>query len=102
MTLAEMCIAGGLGAQIDLQKVPSSCRRVDELAFSESHGRFVLASADAKKASRLLRDSKVPHSVIGEVKGRALVLGSGRKRISELDVVALQTIFEESLPRLMD
>jgi phosphoribosylformylglycinamidine synthase len=102
VTLAEMCIAGGLGAQIDLQKVPSSCRRVDELAFSESHGRFVLASADAKKASRLLRDSKVPHSVIGEVKGRALVLGSGRKRISELDVVALQTIFEESLPRLMD
>ncbi|MDA4137202.1 MAG: AIR synthase-related protein, partial [Thaumarchaeota archaeon] len=102
VALAEMCIAGGLGARIDLKKVPSACRRVEDTAFSESHGRFVLASRDAKRVARVLADSGVPHSVIGEVKGRHLVLTSGEKLISELDVVALQRGYEESLPRLMD
>jgi phosphoribosylformylglycinamidine synthase subunit PurL len=102
IALAEMCISGGLGARIDLGKVPSSCRRVDELAFSESHGRFVVAAKDPKWASRILRDSKIPHSVVGAVGGDSLVFLHGKKLISELEVVALQGSFEETLPRLMD
>ena len=102
VALAEMCVAGGLGARVDLRKIPSSCRRLDEVAFSESHGRFLLASKDPKAALRILRDAKLPCAVIGKVAGKSLILDSGTKRISELDVVALQKSFEESLPRLMD
>jgi phosphoribosylformylglycinamidine (FGAM) synthase-like enzyme len=102
VALAEMSLAGGHGAQIDLGRVPSNCRRIDELVFSESHGRFVVATSDKAKASRLLREHKVPHAAIGEVRGHDLVLKSGRRTISELDVTTLQKTFEESLPRLMD
>ena len=48
MALAEMSVAGGRGARIDLRKIPASEGRPDDILFSESHGRFVLATDDPK------------------------------------------------------
>ncbi len=39
VALAEMSIAGGRGAKIDLKSVPSSSTRPSDRLFSESHGR---------------------------------------------------------------
>ncbi|MFH1470778.1 MAG: phosphoribosylformylglycinamidine synthase subunit PurL, partial [Candidatus Micrarchaeota archaeon] len=44
IALAEMCVLGNVGAQIDPGKVPSTCSRLDELMFSESHGRYIIGT----------------------------------------------------------
>ena len=76
VALAEMAVAGGRGARIDLRKVPGSEGRPAGILFSESHGRFVLATGDPK--------------------------GAGSKPMTVLDVTALKRSYEGSIGRLMD
>jgi phosphoribosylformylglycinamidine synthase subunit PurL len=102
VALAEMCIAGEQGAKVDLGRAPSECRRTDELAFSESHGRFVVATSKPEKVKRVLRYAGAPHAEVGLVGGDSLSLHAGKKKITELDLIALRQSFEECLPRLMD
>jgi phosphoribosylformylglycinamidine synthase len=102
VALAEMAVAGGRGARIDLRKVPGSEGRPAGILFSESHGRFVLATGDPKGASRLLSERGIAHAPVGEVKGEALRLDAGSKPMTVLDVTALKRSYEGSIGRLMD
>jgi phosphoribosylformylglycinamidine (FGAM) synthase-like enzyme len=97
-----MAVAGGRGARIDLRKVPGSEGRPAGILFSESHGRFVLATGDPKGASRLLSERGIAHAPVGEVKGEALRLDAGSKPMTVLDVTALKRSYEGSIGRLMD
>jgi phosphoribosylformylglycinamidine synthase I len=50
VTLAEMAMGGGMGAVVDLRRVPTSAtlaseKRSDKVLFSESNGRFVVEVA---------------------------------------------------------
>jgi phosphoribosylformylglycinamidine synthase II len=101
-TIAEMCIAGDAGADIDLTSMPSTSKSLDTIAFSESHGRFIVATDDPKQVARTLKASRLPFSKVGETAGRSLTFRSGRKLLSELDDRALRKSYEESLPRMMD
>ncbi|MBN1122644.1 MAG: phosphoribosylformylglycinamidine synthase subunit PurL [Anaerolineae bacterium] len=69
VALAEMCIAGHLGASIRLTDLPCAADTpADDLRlFSESSTRFVVEvrPADFEKLARLLDD--VPHALIGHV-----------------------------------
>jgi phosphoribosylformylglycinamidine synthase II len=69
VTLAEMAFAGGLGMEIDADRVPRAAdvRALDRLLFSESNSRIVITvpAARAAEAAGLLRG--VPHAVIGTV-----------------------------------
>ncbi|MDP6671304.1 MAG: AIR synthase-related protein, partial [archaeon] len=50
VAIAKKCIAGGLGAKIDLSKVPvEAVERNDFLLFSESQSRFVVTVASENK-----------------------------------------------------
>ena len=52
VALAEMCLGGRLGAQIDLAAVPQcGCRNALELLYSESASRFVVEVAPDKAAA---------------------------------------------------
>jgi phosphoribosylformylglycinamidine synthase len=52
VALAESCFAGGLGAEVDLRKVPAQgITRNDSLFYSESASRFVVTVHPAKKAA---------------------------------------------------
>ncbi len=102
VAVAEMCIAGGRGADVDLERAPGDYRHPDEVAFSESHGRFVIAARDAGPVSRVLRAAKLPYGIIGETGGRSLVISAGKRRLSSTRVIALRDVFEGSLERLMD
>lgn len=102
IALAEMCMAGRFGVSVDLKKSPNRCRHLDEIAFSESHGRFLIASGDARSVTRELRDCNVPYAVIGDVEGQSLKVRAGERKVTELDVTTLRESFEGSLQRLMD
>ena len=59
-TLAEMCIGGLLGAEVD---VGALCERPDVALFNESAGVFVVALAEGVQAGDWF--AAVPHQVLG-------------------------------------
>jgi phosphoribosylformylglycinamidine synthase subunit PurL len=101
VALAEMCVAGEIGAKVNLAKVPSRCKKVDELLFSESHGRFIV-TGKSEIITRVLGKARVPHAVIGTVGGELLEIGSGRRTVSELELRVLQRSWNGTIQRLMD
>jgi phosphoribosylformylglycinamidine synthase len=102
VALAEMSVAGGRGARVDLGKVPASDCRASDILFSESHGRFVMATGDPRAASRLLSARGIAHARVGDVEGGKLRFGLGSKPMTALDVTALKQSYEGSIGRLMD
>jgi phosphoribosylformylglycinamidine synthase II len=101
VALARMSISGGMGARVDLRRVPSSVARKEGLLFSESHGRFVVTTSDPASVARSLKEKGIPYGRVGEVGGSSLRLSMGSRRMTELDVAALQRSYEGSLGRLM-
>ena len=69
VTLAEMCLAGNLGAVIDLAQVPADGELADaELLFSQSLSRFVIevAAADTAVFEQIMAAANVPCQSIGQ------------------------------------
>ncbi len=66
--IAEMCIASGICARVELGNLPHRCTRLDDILFSESHSRFLLSiKRDHLDAvDRLLSDYPVDRAVIGK------------------------------------
>jgi phosphoribosylformylglycinamidine synthase subunit PurL len=99
---AEMAIAGGIGARMDLSMAPNSCRTASERAFSESHGRFVVTGRDADAISASLRRARVKHRVVGEVGGTSFSIAEGRSPLARISVSSLRSKWEGAIPELMD
>ncbi|MEO9366129.1 MULTISPECIES: phosphoribosylformylglycinamidine synthase subunit PurL [Candidatus Nitrosocaldus] len=76
VAIAEMCIASGIGARVDLSNVPHTCTRLDDLLFSESHSRFLvsLRRDDLDAVNRVLADYPVHRGVIGAFNSDSLLL----------------------------
>ena len=94
--LAEMVMAGGIGAQIDTlpQGIP-----VHAALFGEDQARYVVAvpGKSLRKLLQALDSAGVPHSAIGTTGGDALIL-PGEKPIS---VTELRNKHEGWLPKYM-
>ena len=101
VAVAEMAIAGGLGARIDVPRVPTTCGSDLETLFSESHGRFLVSGGDEKAIIASLRRSGLPCDVVGKVGGDSLSFVAGG-RTSSLTVTSMRSAFERTIPELMD
>jgi phosphoribosylformylglycinamidine synthase subunit PurL len=102
VALAEMSIASGLGARVDISAVPNSCGGSLEAAFSESHGRFLVAGGDGQRISSFLKDAGVPHGVVGAAGGATLSFTAGGWRLGDVAVSSLTSKWERAIPELMD
>ncbi|MFH0942268.1 MAG: phosphoribosylformylglycinamidine synthase subunit PurL [Chloroflexota bacterium] len=75
VALAEMALAGGLGAEVRLAKVPlaEKIERDDFILFSESNSRFLVevAPGDRKAFEKTLRGAAI--ALIGEVTGSGVL-----------------------------
>ncbi|MNW36686.1 Phosphoribosylformylglycinamidine synthase 2 [compost metagenome] len=99
VALAESCISGGLGANVQLNTNLHS----DALLFSESQSRILLsASADqAKELEDFIASRGVPVQVIGQVQGQNLDIQiNGAKALSKT-VSGLKQVWEDVIPCLM-
>lgn len=91
VALAEMAFAGGLGLDIDADRVPRAAgvTRLDQLLFAESNSRIVLTvpSDRLAEARKLLAD--VPHEFIGDViaERELRIRGCGRTVTADLDAL---------------
>jgi len=97
VALAEMCIGGDVGANIDL-KVLKELSSVAKL-FSESHSRF-LVEVDRKKEDEWLQRMKAPSVRVGTVGGKMLVIEDADVLV-DVEVGELRRAWSEPLWRLL-
>ncbi|GJM69501.1 hypothetical protein HMSSN036_17170 [Paenibacillus macerans] len=103
--LAESCISGGLGANVD---VASGGLRADVLLFSESQSRILLSASPDKADAleRLVAERGVPVARIGSVAGAAaegagLAIAVDGASVLNKPVEQLKRIWEDVIPCLM-
>ncbi|MFH1448773.1 MAG: phosphoribosylformylglycinamidine synthase subunit PurL [Candidatus Micrarchaeota archaeon] len=84
VALAEMCTRGGTGASIHINEIPSTCKRFDELAFSESHGRYLIGTSNPDQILKHAQEGGIPAALIGKATGDNLVFGDNSWNILEI------------------
>jgi phosphoribosylformylglycinamidine synthase len=99
VALAEMAIAGSTGFKVDLDAVPNSCSRIDDLLFSESHSRYIIGTKEPEKVRRALQSAGTTFAEIGSAAGR-IEFAKGKKKVIKLTLKQLQTSFY-SLEKVM-
>ncbi len=86
VALAEMCFAGGIGAEVELRNVPHNGDAINDVVvlFSESQTRFVAEVEKGKEAmfEDAMKKYGCSYGMIGKTKGKYLVIrGSAGKII---------------------
>jgi phosphoribosylformylglycinamidine synthase len=93
VALAEMAIAGSIGFKVDLDSVPNSCNRIDELLFSETHCRYVIATKNSDSVHRMLSATGVPFARIGKTVASNIEFVKGKRKIIALSLKQLKSNF---------
>ena len=99
VALIEMALAGGVGFEVDISKVPVEIElRPVEVLFSESHARFVV-SFEGESLEKL-RELFDEFTVIGKVGGEELLFKDREKELARLSLGKAGEIYN-SLPQLL-
>jgi phosphoribosylformylglycinamidine synthase II len=94
VALAEMAIAGSIGFKVDLDTAPNSCNRIDELLFSETHSRYVIATKEPDSVHRVLSATGVPFAEIGKTLATNVEFVKGKRKIIRLSLKELKSNFD--------
>jgi phosphoribosylformylglycinamidine synthase len=94
VALAECCVGGRMGAEVDLGETPE-----EELLFSETPGRILVSVRPGNEEAFLLLMEEIPKGKLGMVSDRAklVIRGGGGKRIAVLGVEDLIEVYREPL-----
>jgi phosphoribosylformylglycinamidine synthase II len=96
VTLAEMALAGQLGADVDLGALPGEVARSDHVLFSESHSRLVVEVAPENRAA--FEQAMAGHACacVGAVTQdrRLCVKGLDGRSVVDVDVEQLRTAWQ--------
>ncbi len=91
VSLAEMAIAGSIGFKVNLDIVPNSCNRIDELLFSETHSRYIFGTKQPESVQKLLAAKGVQFAKIGQTGAKDVQFVKGQKNIIHLSLEQLQS-----------
>jgi phosphoribosylformylglycinamidine synthase subunit PurL len=96
ITLAESCIFGNLGAQIDLSLLGSTTL---ETLFSEAQSGIVISVSPEHVESTLnhFQNHGIPYYNLGTVSGDSLEIGS----LASLKVSEMKNLYETAIPNIM-
>ena len=86
--VSELCITNDVGCVISIDKIPAQKLKVDEILFSESHSRYLLAidPKNINKTKLLLEQNKVHFGIIGKFSGSSIVFRNKAKTITNLRI----------------
>jgi phosphoribosylformylglycinamidine synthase II len=103
VSLMECCIGGGIGAEVDLEKLMEGAGLGEmEALFSESAGRFLVSVDTAREQGFLSLTRGLPVLRIGETGGRgSLVITRGGSILAEVPVNEMTRAFRDPLYRLL-
>jgi phosphoribosylformylglycinamidine synthase len=93
VALAEMAIAGSIGFKVQLDSVPNSCKQIDELLFSETQSRYIIASKDPKSVHKVLSAKGVSFAEIGKTIPTNVEFVKGQRHMIGLSLKQLQSHF---------
>jgi len=100
VAIAEMAMAGGWGAEIDLAKVPTDAlKRDDYTLFSESNSRFVVEVAEKDRETFETLMKKRTHAEIGRVtrNPHLIIRGLNRSVVVDASIADLTASWKETL-----
>jgi len=92
VALAEMALAGGIGA-----KLPPDCPATAAFLFGEDQGRYIVATANSDPVLRALAAAGLAHRFLGSVGGDAITLPDG----AAIPLADLRRAHEGFFPALM-
>jgi phosphoribosylformylglycinamidine (FGAM) synthase-like enzyme len=101
VALAEMALVADRGASVDLRSLPRDQMRDDELLFSESNSRFLVATNTPKQVLASMRAHMIPAAAIGEVHGTSLSLTMPHNEF-ELSLDRMRVAYENSLREILE
>jgi phosphoribosylformylglycinamidine synthase len=93
-----------MGASIDLSRIPSNCKRWDELLFSESHSRFIttIKKENFTNLLNISRNYDIPVSIIGSIGGHDLQVYNKDDKLLSYDLDYIRSYVYDSLSKFMD
>lgn len=103
VALAESCLAGGLGARVNLEGIPGQAPgRHDVTLFGEGPTRVVVSAAPelAGDVRRLCEEAGVPCRVLGTVGGNSLAMQLGAEQVT-VPLPAMRDAYEGGLERAL-
>jgi phosphoribosylformylglycinamidine synthase len=93
VALAEMAISGSIGFEVDLDAIPNSCARIDELLFSETQSRYIIGTKEPEIVHKLLSAKGVQFAKIGQTGNANIDFVKGGRKIIQLSLEQLQSNF---------
>lgn len=92
---AKSCIAGKLGARIDLQKIPlTESLPTEKILYSESQSRFIVSIDPKNKEEFENALQEFTLSLVGEVSSDKLMINKGEEKIMEFNLQELDEIYK--------
>ena len=93
VALAEMAIAGSIGFKVQLDSIPNSCKQIDELLFSETQSRYIIATKDPETVYKVLSTKGVRFAKIGKTIPTNIKFIKGKRDVVRLSLKQLQSNF---------
>lgn len=94
VALAEMAIAGSVGFKVQLDSVPNSCKQIDEILFSETQSRYIIATKDPEAVCKILSSKGVSFAEIGNTIPTEIEFIKGKRHVIRLSLKQLQPNFD--------
>lgn len=103
IAVSELCIGNQIGCIVSLDKIPGEKLKPDDLLFSESHSRYVIAvnQKNIKKITDFLGQKELPYGIIGKFSGSNIVFKNKTKKIINLRIDKAQEKWLNSLESLV-
>ena len=93
IALAEMAIDGSIGFKVQLDSVPNSCKQIDELLFSETQSRYIIATKEPESVHKVLSAKGLRYAEIGKTIPTIIEFIKGKQDIIRLSLKQLQSNF---------
>jgi phosphoribosylformylglycinamidine synthase len=93
IALAEMAIDGSIGFKVQLDSVPNSCKQIDELLFSETQSRYIIATKEPESVHKVLSAKGLRYAEIGKTIPTSIEFIKGKQDIIRLSLKQLQSNF---------
>ena len=97
IALSEMAIGGNCGIEVNLDKVPANCKRLDNLLFSETPSRFIVGTNNEDKIEKeLIKCKSLQFAKIGKVKSfsEKIIFAHKNKKIIDIKLEIAKKYYE--------
>ncbi len=102
ISMLEVSIQSDLGFMIDVNKIPSTCKRIDNTLFSESHSRFIIVTNQYSKVEDYLTKENILFGEIGILtNNKKCILKENNKIICDLNLSQIKKKYGESISDIL-